>query len=103
MSKYLLDLIRFNGDETEDDYNSKTKLSIISLRYSKLKHVGQRINFKTNIYFFYFKLNNLKNCCIQCWFSSCKKINRKYGSHLLLKGNHAKTEHNDFAALCQNP
>ena len=52
MCKYLLDLIRFNADETEDDYNSKTKLSIILLSYSKLKHVGQRINFKTNTYIF---------------------------------------------------
>ena len=37
MCKYLLDLIEFNADKPEDyydrNYDSKTKLSIISLSY----------------------------------------------------------------------
>ena len=39
MCKYLLDLIGFNTDDPEDyydsNYNSKTKLSIISLSYKR--------------------------------------------------------------------
>ena len=34
MCKYLLDLIEFNVDKPEDYYDSKTKLSIISLSYT---------------------------------------------------------------------
>ena len=40
MCKYLLDLIGFNVDKTEDYYDSKTKLSIILLSYRKMLELG---------------------------------------------------------------
>ena len=40
MCKYLLDLIGFNVDKTEDYYDSKTKLSIIFLSYRKMLELG---------------------------------------------------------------
>ena len=39
MCKYLLDLTEFNADKPEDYYDSKTKLSIISIKLLLYKNL----------------------------------------------------------------